>query len=160
MNAAYAHIVLNHIPVIGMIIGFILLIIGLIARRDALVKASLVMFVVFALFSIPVYLTGGPAARQISSQPGFAGNAAHEHEEIAEYALIGAVVLGAIAILTLIVWGIRYKKPGGLIILVVVVGFIVSGIMGWTAHKGGLVRRPELRKPEVPQTYREEPQNR
>ncbi len=160
MNAAYAHIVLNHIPVIGMIVGFCLLIIGLIARRDILVKASLVMFVVFALFTIPTYLTGESTGRGISAQPGFSGNAAHEHEEIAEYAFIGAIVLGAIAILTLIIWGIRYKKPGGLIILVVVVGFIVSGIMGWTAHLGGQVRRPELRKPEVPQTYREEPQNR
>jgi len=79
---------------------------------------------------------------------------------MAEYAFVGAIILGAIAIITLIVWGIRYKKPGGLIIIVVVIGFIVSGLLGWTAHKGGQVRRPELRKPEVPQTYREEPQNK
>jgi len=66
MNAAYTHIVLNHIPVIGMIIGFFLLVIGLLARRHILVKVSLVMFVVFALFTIPVYLTGEPAGKQIS----------------------------------------------------------------------------------------------
>jgi hypothetical protein len=160
MNAAYTHIVLNHIPVIGMIVGFFLLVSGLLARRDILVKASLVMFVVFALFTIPVYLSGEPAGKQISGQPGFSGSAAHAHEEMAEYAFIGAIVLGGIAIITLIVWGILYKKPGGLIILVVAIGFIVSGLLGWTAHKGGQVRRPELRKPEVPQTYREEPQNR
>jgi uncharacterized membrane protein len=160
MNAAHAHIILNHIPVIGMIIGFFLLIIGLFARRDLFVKASLVMFVAFALFSIPVFLTGQPAAQQISGQPGFSGNAAHEHEELGEYSLIGAIVLAAITIITLIVWWIRYRKPGGLIIIVVVIAFLVSGLLGWTAHKGGQVRRPELRKPEVPQTYREEPQNR
>jgi uncharacterized membrane protein len=160
MNAAYTHIALNHIPVIGMIIGFLLSVIGLLAKRDFLVKVSLVMFVVFALFTIPVYLTGEPGEKLIMNQPGYSGSAAHEHEEIAEYSFIGAIVLGVIAILTLIVWGIRYKKPGGLIILVVIIGFIVSGLLGWTAHKGGQVRRPELRNPEVPQTYREEPQNR
>ena len=74
MNAAYTHIVLNHIPVIGMIVGFFLLVIGLLARRDLLVKASLVMFVVFALFTIPVYLSGEPAGKQISGQPGFSGS--------------------------------------------------------------------------------------
>jgi len=160
MNAAYVHIALNHIPVIGMIIGFGLLIIGQIAKKDTLVKASMGMFVVFALFSIPVYLTGKPAAKLIADQPGFSAAAVHAHAEVAEYALIGAIILGIITLITLIVWQIRWKRPGGLIVLIVVVGFVISGLMGWTAYKGGLVRRPDLRKPQVPQLYRGEPQNK
>ena len=69
MNLAHVHLLLNHFPVIGTIIGLGLFLVSLFGKSDDLKRASLVIFLGIALLTIPTYLSGNgcPARDQGSS---------------------------------------------------------------------------------------------
>ena len=58
MDTAYLHIVLNHLPIIGIPFGLGLLLLGILARNDSIKRAALFSFVILGVLTIPVYLTG------------------------------------------------------------------------------------------------------
>ena len=58
MNAAYVHLTLNHVPVLGVVFALPLLGFGLLRRNPALLRAGWVTLVAVALVAIPVYLSG------------------------------------------------------------------------------------------------------
>ena len=61
MDLAHIHLLLNHFPVIGTIIGGGLFLISLITNSDDLKRASLVVLLGIALLSIPTYMSGNGA---------------------------------------------------------------------------------------------------
>ncbi|MBD3218516.1 MAG: hypothetical protein GF310_09595 [candidate division Zixibacteria bacterium] len=103
------------------------------------------MLFIFALFSIPAYLTGEPAEEEIEHLPGVSEQMAHEHEEAAELAFIASLIMGALALISLIVWKMRSEMPTWIVIITLISVLGTSGLMIWTANLGGKVRRPELR---------------
>ena len=63
MDAAHIHLLLNHIPILGTIFGLLLLCYGTWRHSDEIKKVSLGTFVIVALITIVVYLTGDGAAQ-------------------------------------------------------------------------------------------------
>jgi len=61
MNLAHLHLLLNHFPTIGFIIGLTLYVAGLYAKSDHIKQSALVVFVGIALITIPTYVTGNAA---------------------------------------------------------------------------------------------------
>ena len=67
MDAAHIHLLLNHIPILGTIFGLLLLCYGIWKHSDEIKKASLGTFVIVALITIAVYLTGDGAAQIVGN---------------------------------------------------------------------------------------------
>ena len=65
MNLAHLHIVLNHFPTIGTVVGLGLFIVALVTKSDDLKRASLGIFLILALLAIPTYLSGSAAQQAI-----------------------------------------------------------------------------------------------
>lgn len=65
MDLIHLHLLLNHIPVIGMIIGLGLYILALVQKSDDLKRASLVLFLGLALLALPTYMSGNAAYDKI-----------------------------------------------------------------------------------------------
>ena len=63
LNMAHNHLLLNHVPTVGTTIGIGLLLLALVRRNDHLKHASLEVFFIVALLTLPAYLTRA-AARQ------------------------------------------------------------------------------------------------
>jgi hypothetical protein len=61
MDPTHVHLLLNHFPTIGPVIGLVLYISSLIARNAELKRAILVIFVGIALVTIPTYISGNAA---------------------------------------------------------------------------------------------------
>ena len=61
MDLTHAHLLLNHVPTVGFVIGLMLFVISLIAGNAELKRASLVIFVGIALVTLPTYVTGNAA---------------------------------------------------------------------------------------------------
>jgi hypothetical protein len=55
MNAAHAHLVLNHIPIFGTLFGLLLLLYALVSGNDEIKKASFGAFVITSLITIPAF---------------------------------------------------------------------------------------------------------
>src|SRR5262249_31983811 len=64
-DLSHIHLLLNHFPTVGMIIGLGLFVMSLYLKSNDLKRASLVIFVGIALLSIPVYVTGNGAQSTI-----------------------------------------------------------------------------------------------
>jgi hypothetical protein len=115
------------------------------ARRSGeLARASLVTFVAAALLALPTYYTGDPAEKLVEHQPGVSEMAIGTHEDSAEVSLVGALALGAFSLAVL--WLRRGRDiPRGLHMALLVVALIVTVMLAWTAHLGGLIHHPEIR---------------
>jgi hypothetical protein len=88
MNWAHVHLLLNHVPVIGVAFGFFLLLLGVVRKSDELKRASLVVFVVVGALAVPTYLTGEPAEKIVRDLPGVSRALIEQHEDAAMFALI------------------------------------------------------------------------
>jgi len=69
MNPTHIHLFLNHFVVIGSVYGFILMAAAIIMKRQQWKSNGLLAFVVVALLTVPVYLTGEPAGKVIRHLP-------------------------------------------------------------------------------------------
>lgn len=145
MNAAHWHLVLNHIPLIGIGFVILLMIIALIRKSSELITVSLIFTILVALWAIPAYLTGEPAEEIVEDMPGISENLIHEHEEMAEKAFIFIEVVGGIALIGLIAR--RYnKKLADTLAVVTLIGLLVGGgLIAWTANLGGKIHHQEIR---------------
>lgn len=152
MNVAHLHLILNHIPLIG--VGFVtlLMVIALIRKSGELITVSLLLAVVVALSAIPVYLTGEPAEETVEDMQGVSEQIIDKHEEAAETAFIFLEVVGGIALITLI--GGRFnKKFGNALTIITLAGLIAGGgLVAWTANLGGKIHHPEVRGDKMAMT--------
>lgn len=141
MSAAQLHLALNHFPVVGIILATVLLAAAHLRKSVELTRATLVMLVLLSVVTIPVYMSGEPAEEIVEHLAGTSEPAIHEHEEAAEKALLGAVLLGVFAFILLM----RRNTSPRVTAALLTVAVIVCGLMAWTAHRGGMIRHAELR---------------
>lgn len=145
MNPAHLHIILNHIPVIGIPFGTALLIWGFLRKSDEVKRAGLLVFVAIALVTIPTFFSGKAAEDMVEHLPGVSENLIEKHERAATIAIIATSVLGGLALLRLLVPA-RFTAVGGpMSILVFVFSLGVSGWLARTGHLGGQIRHSEIR---------------
>ncbi|OYT72610.1 MAG: hypothetical protein CFK49_07905 [Armatimonadetes bacterium JP3_11] len=145
MNEAQWHLVLNHLPVTGTLFSLLLLSWALIRRNPELLKTALVAVLLVGLTSIPAYLTGEPAEHVIEHLPGVDKAFIEEHETMGKFALACGVALSVFAAAAL---GVGLRSAKGLwtgALVVWLANALVFGVMGYTAHLGGMIRHPEIR---------------
>src|SRR5258705_6947966 len=89
-DLAHLHLLLNHFPTIGTILGLGLLLLAFIRKNDHLKKVSLEVMFLIALATMPVYVSGQAAAEALKGQAG--GSAApiplHKHAALRSFIMI------------------------------------------------------------------------
>ena len=144
MNAAHAHLLLNHIPVIGAILGVMVLVWGFYRRNADVRTAAMLLFVIVALLSIPAFLTGEPAEHMINKMPGVDRKLIHEHEEAAEFAIWVMEGLGVASLAGLYFAWTNKPVPRWLNIVILALGLATAAAMARTSNLGGVIRHPEI----------------
>jgi uncharacterized membrane protein len=144
MSGAHIHLLLNHIPVIGIFIGFVVFALGVWRRNDSWTRLALGLFAAVALVAVATMLTGESAEEAVEKLPGVSESLIGTHEDAAKLAAIGAYVLGAVSLAAL-VWVRKRPLPRALTVTVLPVALLVSGLMAYTANLGGQIRHTEIR---------------
>lgn len=150
MNQAHIHLLLNHVPVLGTAFGTLLLAFGLARRSGDLKEAGLAAFVLVALATIPVYLTGGPAEGVLGGFSPVTEAVIKPHEDSALLSLGAAMLLGVVALAGLVVARRRGQWPGRLAAGTLALSLVVAGLMARTANLGGQIRHTEIRNRAAP----------
>lgn len=145
MSAAHFHLILNHLPILGVPFGIALLASGVLRKTEELKRAALVTFALAALFTIPVFYTGEPAEETIEHLPGVSESLIHDHEELAEISMGLMVLLGISSLGTLIVFR-RREIPGSAQAAVLIVALVGAGSLALTGAAGGEIRHSEIRQ--------------
>lgn len=146
MDATHLHLALAHFPIIGTIIGTLLLAYGLIIKNLDIQKVALVTFVVMALATIPVFLTGEEAEEVVEHLPGFSKNIIHNHEELAEKAIW---LMGALGVLSLIAFSSIFKKfsfAKTITWITLIVSLVTFVLFAQVGNLGGQIRHSEIRE--------------
>ena len=145
MNWAYFHLVINHFPIIGVIIGTLLLIAGLIFNNQG-VKISGLFTILFAAFmSILAYMTGDPAEEAVEGLADVAKSLVSKHEGLATigmYLIIPAGLMAAVSLYS--IWK-KEKAVKFLVMITLVLSLISSGMMIYIGRTGGQIRHSEFR---------------
>lgn len=145
MNWAHVHLIINHIPVIGIGLLILLFIVAMVRKNKGLITVALAFIILISLATIPVYLTGEPAEEVVEDMPGISEELIEEHEEQAEIAFILVEVAGGLALITLIARRYSDKLGQRLVILTLLVLIVSGGLIGWTANLGGKIHHEEIR---------------
>lgn len=144
MSLVHLHLLMNHIPVIGILFVAIVLIAGLRMRSSDMAKLGLVMLTGVAAISAVVYFTGEPAEDAVEKLAGVSRAVIRSHEEAAELAFISAAIAGVLGLAAL--WAYRKRAlPRWTTGAALAVVLCVSALMGWTANLGGRIRHSEIR---------------
>ena len=98
MNDAHLHMVVNHFPIIGTILGLGILITGLILKNNSVKSTAYVLFVVAAVFALFSMGTGEGAEELVEDMPSIGKEIIHEHEEMAEKLALILYALGVVSL--------------------------------------------------------------
>lgn len=105
---------------------------------------TLGLFVLIALVTVPVYLTGEPAEEMIENIPGISKAMIERHEDAVLFSMIAVEVAGFIALAALLLFG-RKKGLANLLIVTLAFSVVTGGLLAWTSNLGGQIRHTEIR---------------
>src|SRR5579863_9418420 len=150
MDLTHIHLLLNHFPTIGMIIGGGLFIVALIMKSNDLKRASLVVLLGVALLAIPTYMSGNGAQDAIKSLPGVSKSLIEAHEGAALVAIAFMLLTGAFAWLGL--WQFRRlaRVPNWNLAVILILTVVSFGLMARASNLGGEIRHPDIRAVQEP----------
>ena len=144
MNGAHLHLMINHLPVLGVGFGLLLLLAARFRRSTELTNAALVVFVLAAAAAGTAYLTGEPAEGAVEDVAAVTEASIEQHEEAATVALVLTGLLGAGALFGLVGFRRQPLPPGWFTTAALVGALVAGGSMAYTSNLGGQIRHPEI----------------
>lgn len=149
MNGAHLHLVVNHLPIVGVIIGTLVLLTGFVLRKKQVKETALGIFIFASITAIVAFLTGEEAEETVEHVSGISETLIHIHEEFAETFLILSIILGVISLITLFlsIKNIKYAKFGFVFSLLLALALVFVGKLVGTS--GGEIRHSEIRSTNV-----------
>lgn len=146
MNDAHLHLVVNHFPIIGTILGVGILIAGIILKNNSVKNTAYVLFIIAAIFAFISMSTGEGAEEMVEDMPSIGKQIIHEHEEIAEKLALVLYFLGLVSIVG-VYFNIKNKAKANLVSYVVLTIALVGVFLGQrTGTTGGEIRHTEIRE--------------
>ena len=144
MDGTHVHLLLNHFPIIGTLIGTLLLIYSFLKKEIKIQQISLAIIFVMAALAIPVFLTGETAEEAVENLPGVMKSVIHEHEEASEVAFWVMMATGLLALISI---GMQMLETGfakTLIIITMILSIVSSGLMARAGYLVGQIRHTEI----------------
>lgn len=146
MNDAHLHMVVNHFPIIGTILGLGILITGIILKNNSVKNTAYALFIVAALFALASMSTGEGAEEMVEDMPNIGKRIIHEHEEIAEKLAIVLYLLGAISILGIVLNIKNHSKAKFISFVAVIIAILGVYLTTLVGTSGGEIRHTEIRE--------------
>ncbi len=145
MNNAHYHLLVNHLPIVGLVIGILVLIVGLFLKKRDIKLTALGVFVFSAIASIFAFYTGEGAEEVVENIAGISETLIHNHEEYAESFFTFTLILGAISLITFIAELKKFKYAKYLMFITLLLAIADSVLASYVGTSGGEIRHTEIR---------------
>lgn len=150
MNVAAAHLMLVHVPVVGCLGVAIIFSLALWLASELLWKLGYGLLIASAGVTVLAYFTGEPSYELLEAgKYEVAQSDVTQHALVARGALIGMLLVAAFAANAVLQYAQGERPARWLNVTLLVSTLLISYVLAWTAHLGGLVRHPELREPPL-----------
>lgn len=146
MNAAHQHLLINHLPIMALVIGILVMLVGILAKSSVTRRVGLFIFLIAGISALPTNSTGEGAEEVVEHLEGADHHLIHEHEEHAETLL---PFMWGIIFLSLIALFLEWKKKSMAMIAsitVLLVAMIATYFAREVGNSGGEISHPEIRK--------------
>jgi len=145
VNLAHLHLLLNHFPTVGAVIGLGLFVGALVTKNDGLERTSMLVLLLIAVSALPVYFSGNAALEAIQSRPDVSKQFVARHQDVALLALVLMGITGALAWRGL--WQFRRNaRPAAWNVYgILLFSLLTVALMTVTATMGGEIRHEEIR---------------
>lgn len=144
MDASHIHLISNHVPIIGVFCGILVLAYGMVRQSPPTLAAAYMLFIVSALVGLVAYFSGEGAEHVAEKLPGVTHDSIELHEEAATYALIAYVLLMIFSVFGFFRAKNHYNRIRKLALIILILSIITFGIAAVTGYLGGLIRHTEL----------------
>lgn len=145
MDSVHFHLVINHLPIFGLLIGILTLIAGLLLKKTEVKLTALGIIIFSAIASIFAFYSGDSAEDIVENIAGISKALIHDHEELAESFFTFTLIIGAIAIVAFIAELKKWKFARYLIILVLILSISDMVLAKFVGTSGGEIRHTEIR---------------
>jgi hypothetical protein len=147
MDTGHLHLMLNHLPVLGVPALLALLLWGLARDMPSVARGALWLTLAVGVVTAAVYLTGEAAEELVEGLPTFSERLVERHETVALGTTVMVVATGLLAALALYISARRGLQGSKTPVRLVVAGLALSTVaLGLTAWTGGPIGHPELRQ--------------
>jgi uncharacterized membrane protein len=144
-NFAHLHLLLNHFPIIGTMVGLGLFVLSFIEKNQDLRRASYIVFAAMALIAIPTFLTGYSAWILIKGPGLNADPLIARHQGSAMLSFWFMEFTGAFALVGLWQTQRLSRLPRWNVAAVLVLSVFTVALMARTGNTGGDIKHEELR---------------
>ncbi len=145
MNDAHLHMVVNHFPIIGIILGLGILFTGVLLKNNSVKNTAYGLFIVAAVFAAFSIGTGDGAEEMVEDMPNVGKNIIHIHEEIAEKLAIALYLLGVVSIIGIYLTIKNHSKAKLISFVAIILAIIGVFLAQKTGTTGGEIRHTEIR---------------
>ena len=147
----YVHVLLNPLPVYGLLVSWIALIAALISKSRRAQIVTLLLVFMTSISAWPVYEFGKQGYDRVLAMTDDDGHAwLDDHEERAEKVIYIFYALAALSVAGILI-PLRWPKSSALLaISVVLLGAVALGSGCYIAYAGGKVRHREFRNEPAP----------
>ncbi|MES2589016.1 MAG: hypothetical protein V4622_08550 [Bacteroidota bacterium] len=149
MNDAHLHMLVNHFPIIGLIIGSLILLVGILLNSVVSKKIALTVLLFSAAFALPSFGSGEDAeevVEHMSTMTEQTHHLIHEHEEKAEFFMPFAWSIMFLSLASLFFEWKKKKFAKYVSILTLIVSLVACYIAREVGTSGGEIAHPEIRK--------------
>jgi hypothetical protein len=147
----YVHVLLNPLPVYGLLVSWIALVAALISKSRRALVVTLVLVFITSVSAWPVYEFGKQGYDRVLAMTDDDGHAwLDDHEERADKVIYIFYALAALSVAGILV-PLRWPKSSALLaISVALLGAVALGSGVYIAYPGGKVRHREFRNEPAP----------
>jgi len=143
-DLVHIHLLLNHFPTIGMIVGFGLFVLGLLKKSEDLKRGAMAVLFAIALISLPTYMSGYSAQKSLRGVRTVSQDVIGLHQRSALFALIFTEATGVVAWYGL--WSSRRRRSLGprITAAAVLLSVLSIALMSGAANVGSEIHHPEI----------------
>lgn len=142
MNGAHLHLILTHIPIVGMPLTLFLFLWGQWRSSLEIERAAFFAFGLLACLTVWANSTGEGAESVLKALPDYPRPWVHQHEAMADKASIATVVTGLLSLVALLWKGSSKKFTAVILCSALVSSFLLVA----AGALGGQIRHVEIRK--------------
>ncbi|TFG88275.1 MAG: hypothetical protein E4H17_02620 [Gemmatimonadales bacterium] len=145
MSGVQLHLLVVHLPVLACPAAVALLALARVTRSEPFFQMGAGFLVFGALAAAAAYFSGPAAYESLALPPGVERDLAETHGALGKGAFMGLALTGLTAMLALLQYPQGERPAPWLRWTLLAAALVLTWLLAWTAHQGGLIRHPELR---------------
>ena len=143
MTAIQIHLLLNHVPVFGTLLGLIILAVGILSKNDTVNKVAFYILTGTAILVVHVYFSGDNAEESLK-QYGIGREQIKPHDQSSKLASVAVLFTGILSGASLLKTSKGKSSARAFSVATLLTGLVAAGLIIYTARLGGQIRHPEI----------------